>query len=789
MKALGVTDHRFLGGFGRYSDSGMVWHEDGYAVAGDDRPANAFWDADLTEAATLLVEVIREVRPQVMSTYDQFGNYGHPDHIQAHRVATYAADLAAVPTYRPDLGEAWQISKIYWQAMSESRWRRSLRAIRAAGDTTAFEGMDPEGPLPMATPDADLAAEVDGSAYADQKIAALHAHRTQIERRRTVLRPVQQRGQRGARHRVLPHRQGHPGPGRAPTVSRTTSSPASEPHGAGSRSSTSAPPNRRVPPRPGVLTPSISLWRARPGETTGRPARARAAGWSSRSSSGSPCSPAVRTPRPISLPGDKVPVGTNVAGVDIGGTRPDVCRAGCCARGSPTARDTPFTVVINGRSQQVQPVAGRPRRRLRRLGRKAGAERSWRPSRLWRYFTDGSTYQPVVTLDQERLAALIRRLDVTDGRTATDGARRLPPPDVHDPPSPSWTDRSTRGGRHGVLERLPHRRTPRCSCASSPTTPAIDTAAIHRFVKRFANPAMASPVELQLGHSTLHLSPSDYGDLLVARHAPATGSRPAVQARRPARVSRARRSPESGPTSRSPPPSPSSTAAPSVVKAQARREVPVAATSPPRCCARSRRPHRTARVRGDDRRRASFTNADARQLGIRRRWPATPCVCPRGTRGADARGCRAPPRRHGAQARPVALAARPARPGDAVRPGRRGPGHGGVQRRLARRPPGGPPTPPDPSYAGSAPLGRDASLGDGHDLAFTDDTRYGVLVSAVAGPATASQHGTLTVTLWSTPRWTVTSSHGPRSHVVRSRSPGRRHEGVHSRAADATGSR
>ncbi|HET7068097.1 MAG TPA: N-acetyl-1-D-myo-inositol-2-amino-2-deoxy-alpha-D-glucopyranoside deacetylase [Nocardioides sp.] len=181
LAALGVTDHRFLGGFGRYSDSGMAWHDDGYAIAGDDRPATAFWDADLTEAATLLVEVVREVRPQVMTTYDQFGNYGHPDHIQAHRVATYAAFLAAVPTYRPDLGEPWEIAKIYWQAMAESRWRRSLRAIRAAGDTTSFEGLDPDGPLPMATPDADLAAEIDATEYADQKVAALHAHRTQIE--------------------------------------------------------------------------------------------------------------------------------------------------------------------------------------------------------------------------------------------------------------------------------------------------------------------------------------------------------------------------------------------------------------------------------------------------------------------------------------------------------------------------------------------------------------------------------------------------------------------------------
>jgi N-acetyl-1-D-myo-inositol-2-amino-2-deoxy-alpha-D-glucopyranoside deacetylase len=181
MKALGVTDHRFLGGFGRYSDSGMAWHEDGHAVMGEDVPDKAFWNADLTEAATLLVQVVREVRPQVLVTYDQFGNYGHPDHIQAHRVATYAAHLAAVPTYRGDLGAPWEIAKIYWVSLSESRWRRSLRALRDAGDTTTFEGMDPDGPLPMATSDEDLAAEIDATAYADQKVAALEAHRTQIE--------------------------------------------------------------------------------------------------------------------------------------------------------------------------------------------------------------------------------------------------------------------------------------------------------------------------------------------------------------------------------------------------------------------------------------------------------------------------------------------------------------------------------------------------------------------------------------------------------------------------------
>ena len=181
MAALGVTDHRYLGGFKRWRDSGMKWHEDGHAVPADVVHENAFWHADLTEAATELVKVIREVRPQVLVTYDEFGGYGHPDHIQAHRVATYGASLAAVPSYRRDLGEAHDIAKIYWGAMSASRWREGMRRLREAGDTTTFEGMDPDNMPPFVAEDDALACKVDANAYVDQKLAAMRAHATQIE--------------------------------------------------------------------------------------------------------------------------------------------------------------------------------------------------------------------------------------------------------------------------------------------------------------------------------------------------------------------------------------------------------------------------------------------------------------------------------------------------------------------------------------------------------------------------------------------------------------------------------
>jgi N-acetyl-1-D-myo-inositol-2-amino-2-deoxy-alpha-D-glucopyranoside deacetylase len=181
MKELGVTDHRFLGGPGRFRDSGMAWHEEGHAMAGADVLEGTFWRADLTEAADHLVEVIREVRPQVLVTYDEFGGYGHPDHIQAHRVATYATALAAGASYRRDLGPAWDVAKVYWVAMSETKMRDGLRFLRDSGDTTTFAGMDPDGPLPrFVTADDQLAAAVDGNEYADAKMAAMKAHATQI---------------------------------------------------------------------------------------------------------------------------------------------------------------------------------------------------------------------------------------------------------------------------------------------------------------------------------------------------------------------------------------------------------------------------------------------------------------------------------------------------------------------------------------------------------------------------------------------------------------------------------
>ncbi|GAA0604664.1 N-acetyl-1-D-myo-inositol-2-amino-2-deoxy-alpha-D -glucopyranoside deacetylase [Sporichthya brevicatena] len=173
MAALGVTDSRFLGGPGRYRDSGMM------GVPSNDRE-NCFWRAEVDEAAAHLVEVLREVRPQVLVTYDENGGYGHPDHIQAHRVTMRAAELAADPAFRPDLGEAWTVAKIYWYAIPFSFLQSGIDALRAAGDTEFFNGVERVEDLGMGVPDELVTTFVEGEEYIEAKMAAMRAHATQI---------------------------------------------------------------------------------------------------------------------------------------------------------------------------------------------------------------------------------------------------------------------------------------------------------------------------------------------------------------------------------------------------------------------------------------------------------------------------------------------------------------------------------------------------------------------------------------------------------------------------------
>lgn len=172
MAILGVTDHRFLGGAGRYRDSGMM------GLPTNDRP-DCFWQADVDEAASHLVGVIREIQPRVVATYDDNGGYGHPDHIQTHRVTVRAVELAADPAYRPDLGPAWAVPKVYENVMPRSFVQMGIDAMRSAG--LDFFGTDNVDDLPFVQPDERVTARVDGTSYEPLKVRALAAHATQVD--------------------------------------------------------------------------------------------------------------------------------------------------------------------------------------------------------------------------------------------------------------------------------------------------------------------------------------------------------------------------------------------------------------------------------------------------------------------------------------------------------------------------------------------------------------------------------------------------------------------------------
>jgi N-acetyl-1-D-myo-inositol-2-amino-2-deoxy-alpha-D-glucopyranoside deacetylase len=176
MAELGVTDHRFLGGAGRFRDSGMM------GTPANQRP-RAFWraaeDDQLFQAAvTALVEVIREVRPQVMVSYDEVGGYGHPDHIMAHRVATAAAAAAARPGH-PAGGAPWPVSKFYWTAMPRSAMQRQLAALRNAADQP-FELPASVDEISSVVADELVTTVIHAPDQQLAKARALAAHATQV---------------------------------------------------------------------------------------------------------------------------------------------------------------------------------------------------------------------------------------------------------------------------------------------------------------------------------------------------------------------------------------------------------------------------------------------------------------------------------------------------------------------------------------------------------------------------------------------------------------------------------
>jgi N-acetyl-1-D-myo-inositol-2-amino-2-deoxy-alpha-D-glucopyranoside deacetylase len=192
-----------------YRDSGMMGTES------NQRP-DAFWNVDLDEATGKLVEIVRRVRPAVMVSYDANGNYGHPDHINAYRIAAAAWDAAADPARFPQAGSPHGVGKLYEIAFNRDRWTALMSDMRERGiempwgsngdEETADTAETPQADSESETgeeqewgvPEADLTTILDVSAWYEQKRASMDCHKTQRQDMGWLLDMPQDLAQRAA---------------------------------------------------------------------------------------------------------------------------------------------------------------------------------------------------------------------------------------------------------------------------------------------------------------------------------------------------------------------------------------------------------------------------------------------------------------------------------------------------------------------------------------------------------------------------------------------------------------
>ncbi len=170
-RILGVTHLERLD----YGDSGMMGWETNEAPG-------AFWTTPVADAAQRLAALMRRYRPDVVVTYDENGFYGHPDHIQAHRITMAAVDALADGADRAD-GPA----KVYWTTVPRSRFDEFRRVLSEFGpESDGPDGGDEAGagdelPDDVGLPDDEVTTFVDITDHADAKYDSLAAHASQSE--------------------------------------------------------------------------------------------------------------------------------------------------------------------------------------------------------------------------------------------------------------------------------------------------------------------------------------------------------------------------------------------------------------------------------------------------------------------------------------------------------------------------------------------------------------------------------------------------------------------------------
>jgi LmbE family N-acetylglucosaminyl deacetylase len=167
VKILGISRLERLG----YRDSGMMgWPQN--------EDPESFWATPVDDAAHRLADILMEERPQVVMTYNEVGFYGHPDHIQAHRITLRALEII---DYEPTLYYNTIPDSV--MALYRARWEEEDRLKREEDEKNGIvrePDPEPETPIRMGTPDDEIDAAIDVSAVNGFKFDALAAHVSQI---------------------------------------------------------------------------------------------------------------------------------------------------------------------------------------------------------------------------------------------------------------------------------------------------------------------------------------------------------------------------------------------------------------------------------------------------------------------------------------------------------------------------------------------------------------------------------------------------------------------------------
>ena len=451
--------------------------------------------------------------------------------------------------------------------------------------------------------------------------------------------------------------------------------------------------------------------------------------------------------------GDKLPRGTTVGGVGVG-DRTAARAAQVLRQGLRERAHRPITVTVGGRTERVTPREAGLAVDYRASVDRAVQQQSWRLSSMWDHYAGGEELDPVVTVDEVRLDALVARLDAEDGTPPRDGAIAFhrDGPRIRAPRLGEQLDAAETGA---ALESAYLQDDPRADLTLHQVDPDIDAGDLAKAMTGFANPAMSGSVRLLFGRTPVRLQPSDYapaialrakhgtlvphlyesvlrrlvGDAVAADGAPVDATVALVDGR------------------------------PQVVPAK--RGVTYHQTDVDDAFLRLvtrdlGRRSLTVRSRVAD---ARFTTGDARRLRIRDKVSSfTTSVPPTARRDTDL----------GRAAEAV--------DGTVLKPGETFSLDGTVGERTSTDDGASQLATPlfnamffagledvehtaHASYVDGYPVGRDATAARGSvDLRFRNDTPYGVLIHAHVTPSTPSQQGAVTVSMWSTKRWDITSS-------------------------------